>query len=281
MGGELFMKGYRGKAGQDFFLPRLSTKEIKELDKEKGLVLLPIGAIEQHGPHLPVYTDTLIAEGLLSEAFEHLSKENQSWLLPVLPYGKSNEHLGHPGVMSLSAAALQQVVLDIGRSIKASGFRRMVLFNSHGGNSDLLNMMARELRIETGLMVFRLNGMDFMSEIKHLFSEEELRNGIHGGDVETSIVLALEEHWVNMNLAPNELFNKIPDIGLKGGPYAAWVIDDISSSGILGCAKEATSEKGLESLKLLGRKMADVLIEMSKFEMERFKVTDVEVATQK
>lgn len=275
------MNRYEGKAGQDFFLPRLSTKEIKDLDKERGLVVLPVGAIEQHGAHLPVYTDTLIAEGLLSEIFEHLSEEHQVWLLPIIPYGKSNEHLGHPGVMSVSAAALQQVILDIGRSVKASGFRRMVIFNSHGGNSDLLNMMAREVRIETGLMVFRLNGMDFMSEIKYLFTDQELISGIHGGDVETSIVLALEEQWVNMSLATNELFNKIPDIGLKGGPYAAWTIDDISSSGILGCATDATAEKGMQALKLLGSKMAKVLIEMSEFEMERFKSTNLQVAIQK
>lgn len=272
------MRGFQGKAGQEFFLPRLSAKEIKEIDKEKGLVILPIGAIEQHGPHLPVYTDTLIAEGLLSEALNHMSEDDQVWVLPTLPYGKSNEHFGHPGVLSLSYAALQQVVLDIGQSLKKSGFRRIVIFNTHGGNSDLLNMMARELRIATGLMVFRLNGMDFAGEINHLFSEEELKFGIHGGDVETSIVLALEEQWVNMDLAPNENFNKIPDIGLKGGPYAAWLIDDISSSGILGCAAKATSKKGVKAIEYLGKRISNVLIELSEFEMDRFKSTNEVVA---
>jgi creatinine amidohydrolase/Fe(II)-dependent formamide hydrolase-like protein len=259
------------KAWQECFLPRLSTKEVTELEKENAVVVLPIGAVEQHGPHLPVYTDTLIADGLLSAAFHHLSLQDNIWMLPPLPYGKSTEHLGHPGTITLSASTLQQVILDIGKSVSASGFRRIVLFNTHGGNNDLLNMISRELRIETGLMVFRMNGMDHKSEIASLFSEEELTYGIHGGDVETSLILALEEEWVNMTEAPHEFYQFENGLDIKGGPYVAWVIDDLSDSGISGNAKLATKEKGEEILLRLGQKIAEALKLISDFEMETLK----------
>ncbi|GAE33133.1 creatininase family protein [Halalkalibacter akibai] len=262
---------FESKAWQELFLPRLSTKQVTELPKDKGVVVLPIGAIEQHGPHLPVYTDTLIAEGLLTTAFEQLSQEDQVWMLPPLPYGKSTEHVNHPGTFTLSSQTLQQVILDIGSSVKASGFRRIVLFNTHGGNNDLLNMIARELRIETELMVFRMNGMDFKAEIASLFSPEELSYGIHGGDVETSLILAIEENWVEMALAPKEFYDYEHALDIKGGPYVAWVMDDLSNSGISGNATEATKEKGIEILLRLGSKIASTLQVISSFEMRDLK----------
>ncbi|MCP3760944.1 creatininase family protein [Domibacillus sp. A3M-37] len=258
------------KAWQEFFLPRLTTTDIQNLDKKKGVVVLPVGAVEQHGPHLPVYTDTLIAEGMLNRIFEHIEPEDNVWLLPPIPYGKSNEHFGKPGVMTLSAHTLGQVVLDIGKSVKASGFRRLVLFNTHGGNLDLLNMMAREIRIETGLMVFRMNVMDFKGELEDLYSKEELQYGIHGGDVETSMILALEESWVQMDKAPVEYYAYNQPVDIKGGPYAAWLIDDLSASGISGEAALATKEKGIQTIDRLSRKMAGTLQEISSFEMDSF-----------
>ena len=265
------MRKQPNKAWQDYFLPRLATTDIQALDKEKGVVVLPIGAVEQHGPHLPVYTDTLIAEGMVTSIFEHFTPEDNIWLLPPVPYGKSNEHFGKPGVMTLSAQTLQQVILDIGKSVKASGFRRLVLFNTHGGNIDVLNMMAREIRIETGLMVFRMNAMDFKAELEDLYSTEELQYGIHGGDVETSMILAIEEGWVQMDKAPVEYYSYNQPVDIKGGPYAAWLIDDLSASGISGEAALATKEKGSETIDRLGRKMAGTLQEISSFEMDSFR----------
>lgn len=262
---------YQGVAFEDRFLPRLTSKQIKEMPKEDALLVLPIGAIEQHGPHLPIYTDTLIGEGLLQLAFAHLENEN-IWLLPPVPYGKSNEHIGLAGTMTLSAATLQAVVMDIAKSVSESGFKKIVLFNSHGGNHDLLNMMAREIRIETGLLVFRLNStaFDVTSEV---ISEKEQKFGIHGGEVETSMVLALKENWVQMEHSAGE-FAELPEdtsIYLKGGCYVAWLTEDISESGIAGDASLGTKKKGEEFNSKLGGKIANVLTEMSRFDLRRIK----------
>ena len=264
---------YSGHAFEKRFLPRLTSKEIKELDKENALVILPIGAVEQHGPHLPVYTDTLIGEGLLVEAL-NLIPDEDVWILPSLPYGKSTEHLGMSGTITLSADTLQAVIRDIAKSIRESGFKKLLLFNTHGGNHDLLNMMAREVRIETGMNVFRLNP-DY-SVIHSLISDKEQKYGIHGGEVETSMVLALKEAWVDMELSPTEFVHLPEDtqhLYLKGNSYFAWVMKDISETGIAGDAASATIEKGEQILQLVSESFAGAIKEMIRFDLRTVKST--------
>ncbi|UOQ49906.1 creatininase family protein [Gracilibacillus caseinilyticus] len=262
---------YQGEAFEKRFLPRLTTEEVKQLSKEDALVVLPIGAVEQHGPHMPIYTDTLIAEGVLTEAFQHFSEGDNIWLLPPIPYGKSTEHLKMAGTMTLSASTLQAVVMDIAKSVSESGFNRLVLFNSHGGNHDLLNMVSREIRIETGMMVFRLNSSDG-SLVADLVPEEERVFGIHGGDVETSMVLDMKENWVHPALSPKEFVGLPEDnkhLYLKGSCYFAWVIHDISETGMAGDATQATKEKGGEINRRSAQYVAEALIEMSKFNIDQ------------
>ena len=262
---------YSGYAFEKRFLPRLSSQEVERLDKEKALVILPIGAVEQHGPHLPIFTDTLIGEGLLNEAL-NLIPDEEVWVLPSLPYGKSTEHLGMSGTITLSAATLQSVISDIAKSVRASGFKKLLLFNTHGGNHDLLNMMARDVRIETGLNVFRLNP-DY-SVINSLISEKEQKYGIHAGEVETSMVLALKEEWVNMERSPTE-FVQLPDdthhLYLKGTSYFAWVMNDISSTGVAGDAASATLEKGEQIISLVSESFASAIKEMIRFDLHTIK----------
>lgn len=260
---------YKGIAFEKRFLPRLTTEEVKELRKDDALIILPIGAIEQHGPHLPIYTDTLIGEGLLNQAFELLDENENIWILPPLPYGKSTEHAGMPGTMTLSASTLQSVVMDISKSVHESGFKRLLLFNTHGGNHDLLNMISREIRIETGMMVFRLNPGS--SKTNSLITEQEQKYGIHGGDVETSMVLHYKNNWVHPEKCPTE-FISLPEntkhLYLKGTSYFAWVINDISTSGVAGDAKKATLEKGIEINRFVSESLAEALKEMCRFDID-------------
>lgn len=267
----MFMR-YEGTAWEGRFLPRLTSKQVKELPKEQALVILPIGAIEQHGPHLPVMTDTLIGEATLTQAMEKVDASHQVWLLPPVSYGKSNEHLGLPGTISLSASTLQGVVLDIAESLHLSGFRKLLLFNTHGGNVDLLNMVSREIRIKYGMTVFYMSPSS-LGGAADLMLPEELEYGIHGGDYETSIVMAIKPDWVQEEY----LVSEVPDVTglgfltLEGKIRFAWRMADISESGICGDATKATAAKGA----IIQERVTDILAaaigELCLFEIEDVK----------
>ncbi len=136
----------------------LNWKQVEALPKATTLLVLPTAAIEQHGHHLPLATDTLINNLLLGRALARLPPEAPVYALPPVCYGKSNEHLGFPGTISVSAATFMAVLRDIGGSISSAGFRKLVLYNTHGGNSALVDVMARDLRAEFGLRTFCLFG---------------------------------------------------------------------------------------------------------------------------
>lgn len=258
---------YQGKAFEKHFLPSLSKLQVSQLaNKEEALVILPIGATEQHGPHLPTFTDTLINEGLLTAAFENLADDCNIWMLAPIPYGKSNEHYGQPGTVTLSAQTLMSIVRDIADSLSQSGFTKLLLFNTHGGNTALLNMMAREVRIETGMNVFRMDGGG-LGVGGGIIDEREQIFGLHGGDMETSIVLALKENWVDMSVAPDEIPNFPNGYTEKGSTNFAWIMSDISETGVAGNATLATIEKGQELIKRSGASIAEKLLWMKSFDL--------------
>jgi creatinine amidohydrolase len=260
----------QGKAWDQHFLPRLSRKQIAEMAKEDLLIVQPIGAVEQHGAHLPTFTDTLVNESFLTYAFDALPDDAPIWLLPPLPYGKSTEHLGHHGTISVSATTLMGLLLDIARSLQLSGFRKLVFYNTHGGNVDLLNMMGREIRIETGLAVFQIQSPVVADP--ELFPANERMSDIHGGDVETSLVLASRQHWVDMDLAVDE-FPQLPtnsNLQIKSKSFA-WVVDDLSNSGIIGHAKLASKEYGKHLYEQGGQALAKILLEYAAFDMKKMK----------
>ncbi|MEK8130455.1 creatininase family protein [Paenibacillus filicis] len=261
---------YQGKAWEERFLPRLTSLQIKQLQKEDALVILPVGAIEQHGWHLPVMTDTLIGEDLMTRTMELLPEEANVWLLPPVPYGKSNEHLDFAGTFSLSSTTLMHVLNDIGASLKRNGFRRLLLFNTHGGNVDLLNVAARDLRASTGLTVFYVNphSLDAASD---LVSAEEEAYGIHGGDIETSMLMAIKPSWVHEELRVSEIpdVTELEYLTLEGKIRFAWLMSDISHSGIAGDATKASAEKGEIMMQQSARKLAKALQELCRFEIER------------
>lgn len=258
---------YEGKAFDRRFLPRLTTKEIEAMPKENALIVLPVGAVEQHGPHMPVYTDTLLGEAFMAAAFEHLPEDAPIWLLPSVAYGKSTEHMEYPGTITLSAQTLMMVLQDIAASLARGGFRKLLLFNTHGGNADLLGMMAREIRIATGMAVFRLDpGAVGYSD--PFTDDEEKACGIHAGDVETSLVMAVCPDWVKPELAPREMprFPRTSALSLRAKSFA-WITRDISASGIAGDAAKAAPDRGGAMLKRAGPLLAEALLEIAAFEM--------------
>ena len=259
---------YEGEAWEKRFLPRLTSREIAEMEKEDALVILPVGAVEQHGAHLPVMTDSLIGEAILTRTLEKIDPEEQIWLLPPLSYGKSNEHIGMAGTISLSVSTLLAVVSDIAASLKASRFRRLLLFNTHGGNADLLNVIAREVRIANGLMVFCLSPGS-LNVASDLVDDEELELGIHGGDFETSLVMAIKPGWVKRGLLVREVpcMHRFEFLSLEGSIRFAWKMADISASGIAGDATKASADKGEIILERISDVLSRVLVEMRRFEI--------------
>src|SRR5271170_3615808 len=166
----------------------LTWKQVDALPKESTVLVLPTAAIEQHGQHLPLATDTLINSILLGAALARLPQEIPVYALPAVCYGKSNEHIGFPGTLSVSASTFMAVLRDLGASIAASGFKKLVLYNTHGGNSSLVDVMARDLRAEFSLRVFCLYGSAGAAFTG--LGAQERAYGFHAGEVETSFLLS-------------------------------------------------------------------------------------------
>lgn len=231
---------------QSRYLAHLAWPEVVALDKTEGVVILPIGAIEQHGPHLPTLTDTLLVTHVLDATLAALPAEVKAWALPPLNYGKSNEHTGFPGTIKLSATTLLAVLHDIAQSVSEAGFRRLALINGHGGNSALLEVAARDIRAATGLMCFCLQPGLYVDPPFPITAEEQ-RLGFHAGELETSLVLAIAPELVDMNKAVTH-FATFPetdtDLFYFGRAATAWLSRDWSETGVFGDATLGTAEKG-------------------------------------
>jgi creatinine amidohydrolase len=224
----------------------LTWKQVEAIPKQDALLVLPTAAIEQHGPHLPLATDTLINNLMLGHALQKLSPEAPVYALPPVCYGKSNEHIGFPGTLSVSASTFMSVVRDIGASLSASGFRKLVLFNTHGGNSSLVDVLARDLRAEFGLRTFCLYGSAGATFTG--LSAQEKTYGFHAGELETALLLSATPDLVH----PSEYtVNYIADIAApdlllpeNAGATFAWLTRDIAPSGVLGDPRPSTAENG-------------------------------------
>lgn len=237
----------------DRFLPYLSWMEIRDLpDPANTVILQPIGAIEQHGPHLPLAVDAAIATGVLGAALERLPQHVPAYALPPLCYGKSNEHSGFPGTISLRAETLLHTLLELGDSLYAAGFRKLVFVNGHGGQPQILEIAARDLRQRyPDFNLFPLFVWNVPHRILELLSPQEQVLGIHAGDAETSLMLALLPQTVQGDRLVREYPQGVPTDGLlslEGALPFAWLTRDLSQSGVIGDATTASPEKGQQIL---------------------------------
>jgi creatinine amidohydrolase len=245
----------------------LTWKQVDALDRDSTVLVLPTAAIEQHGPHLPLATDTLINSILLGAAMARLPQDVQVYALPAICYGKSNEHIGFPGTLSVSATTFMAVVRDIGASLAASGFKKVVLYNTHGGNSSLVDVMARDLRAEFGLRVFCLFGSAGAAFTG--LSDQERAYGFHAGDVETSFLLSAIPELVHTD---QYTVNYIADITKpqvlrpENAPATfAWLTRDIAPSGVMGDPHPASAEKGKLWTEQAAAKLAEALNAMAAY----------------
>ena len=243
------------------FLPRLTTDEIRLIDKRRSLLVLPTGSVEQHGPHLPVFTDSLINEKLVVGALDLLPEEADVWALPQLSYGKSNEHSGFSGVFTLSTAAYYAVLTDIIRSAATDGWRRLLIVNSHGGNPEVIALAARDAKIDLNMDVFMINtGGLYRHED---FPARENEFGIHGGALETSLMLHIRPEWVRKEKyaakypakAENSLFQ------LAGDLIFAWKTSELSASGAIGDPALSGEKAGGDIYGRVTKRIAEAMLE--------------------
>ncbi|WP_446744032.1 creatininase family protein [Silvibacterium acidisoli] len=246
----------------------LNWKQVEALPKDETLLVLPTAAIEQHGHHLPVATDTLINNILLGRALTKLPEDLPVYALPPVCYGKSNEHIGFPGTLSVSASTFMAVVRDLGASLHASGFKKIALYNTHGGNSSLVDVMARDLRAEFGLRTFSLFGSGGISF--EGVSEQEKAYGFHAGEIETAFLLAGTPELVDTSAYT---VNYIADVGKpellkpENSPANfAWLTRDIAPSGVMGDPRPATAENGERWIEAAAMRIAAALEAMARYE---------------
>ncbi|MCV0394828.1 MAG: creatininase family protein [Rhizobiaceae bacterium] len=225
------------------------TAEFEGLDADSTIAVLPVAAIEQHGPHLPVSTDFSIMNGMLETVFPLLPADLDVRFLPVQAAGKSNEHIQAPGTLTLTPLAVIQSWADLGASVARAGIRKLVIVNSHGGNEEIMGIVARELRVAFRMMAVKTGWLRFGAP-ENLFAEEEWRLGIHGGEVETSLMLHFRPDLVDMSRAEHfrsateRADGRFEFFKPQGQHGFAWIASDINPAGVAGNAAAATAEKG-------------------------------------
>jgi len=248
------------------FLPYMTWKQVEALPRDRALVVLPTAAIEQHGHHLPLATDTLLNNYLLGHALRRLPADLPVYALAPVCYGKSNEHIGFPGTFSLSRDTFVSVLRDLGSSLKAGGFRKLVFFNSHGGNHSLVDVMARDLRAELGLTTFCLFGGGPASGL----SAQEAKYGFHAGEVETSLLLDATPDLVATDHYTASYIRRVGDPGTLMPEFAyatyAWLTRDVSPTGVMGDPAPSTAEHGRRWRDEMAARIAQALVEMAAFE---------------
>lgn len=244
-------------------LGELTAPEAATLITESSIVVLPFGAVEQHGPHLPVATDLILVEALADAVLDEFGESLDLWGLPAIPYTNSGEHVWSPGTFAHSPETVLAAMRDLGDSLSSLRARRVVLLNGHGGNTSLLGVVCRRLRIDHGLLTFLLHG-SLPADHGGTGHPGEDGLGIHGGLAETSMMMHLRPDLVRTDrLVANvpRWLNERPHVKF-GGTGFGWVSDDFGPSGVIGDATLADADHGKalfeQAVDYLGEVLADV-----------------------
>ena len=251
----------------DRTLANLKMTDIRRWVGDRSLALLPAGAIEEHGPHLPLSTDALIAEAMVDALIEKYGDTLDLWKLPLVSYGRSVEHDWAPGTLTFQTDTFYKVLMDIGRSVSRAGFKRLVFVNGHGGNVSVIDAVLRDLRLAHGLLTFSLgvapkpgSGLEF----------DDVGYGVHGGHVETSVMLHLCPDLVDMTTdlgaRPPVCFGHNKHLKFGGGVSFGWVSEDFGPEGYIGDPRRSNADLGKRTFDAIAGALGEQLEEISRFD---------------
>jgi creatinine amidohydrolase len=252
----------------------IAWPDVAPQDAARWIAVLPLAATEQHGPHLPLRTDVLIAEAYLARVRQLLPMRLPATFLPVEKIGISTEHTDYPGTLTLSPQAALNKWQAIGEGLARAGIRKVVMVSSHGGNSAAMTIVAQELRAKHGLLAVTTAWSRFGTP-EGLFTAEELRHGVHGGAVETSIMLARYPDQVRKaaiaNFVPASiaLEKQYRRLSTHRPAPLAWQAQDLHPSGAAGDATKASAEKGERLIDYGARAFCELLEDVDGFDITK------------
>lgn len=252
----------------------MTTRDFADPSAAEWIAVLPIAAIEQHGPHLPLSTDTVIAEGLVKRCVAALPADLPAIFLPVQAIGNSDEHLDHVGTLTLSWELAVKAWTRIGEGVHRAGLRKLVIVTSHGGNVQAMDLVTRELRLAFGMLAVATS-WNRMGLPEGLISQQERSFGIHGGEVETAMMLALAPDLVrkdqaqNFHSAQHDLANTYQHLRAYGPSQFGWKAADLNPQGAVGNAASARAETGNRILDFQAAGFLTLLREIHDFDLTR------------
>jgi creatinine amidohydrolase len=269
------------ESGTPMTLPRrnwmeMTWQDFAGADTGRWIAVLPLAAIEQHGPHLPLGVDTYIAEAYLARVEQVLPADLPVTFLPLQRVGISAEHLSYPGTLTLSATTAIATWTELGESLGRAGLRKLVLVTSHGGNVAAMEIVARDLRTRLGMLAVTV-GWHRFGYPDGAFSGEEKRHGIHGGAIETSLMLAAQPDTVRMQDAPKAtpasvaMAAEFKWLGAYRPAGFAWMTQDLHPSGAVGDATLGTAAAGEASLARGAQAFVELLREVDRFDLSRLR----------
>lgn len=250
----------------------LATTDFAGLDPASTVAVLPLGATEQHGPHLPLAVDHCLVDGIVERALPLLPEAARVLVLPTQQVGYSPEHAQFPGTLTLPIETVIATWVALGECVARTGVRKLLLFNAHGGQVSVMDIVARELRMRCNLIVYSANwwNLPLGDEVNGLFSADEHRFGVHGGEIETSLMLALAADRVRMAQArdfPSSSRERAAQYAILGNGRSAklgWAMQDYNAQGAAGNAAGASAEKGRALLDAAAQQLALLLLEIAR-----------------
>lgn len=264
------------------FLGEHSGPWLSGSDRSSAVLVQPIGAFEHHGPHLPLQTDAIVVDELARALVESCSAL-ELMVLPTLSYGLSSEHVWAPGTVSLGPTTLIAVLDDLASSAARAGIRRLVLLNGHGGNTHLLRVACREIRIRHGLLTFLLHPALPPDNGGEVGDPRERGFGIHGGLAETSVMLHLRPDLVDMGKAEASVpdwLDGFEHVGFGRAAEFGWSSQDLCASGVVGDPTCASADLGREHVAHALTSLGSALAEIAVFDFPGRKALDGGVAEQ-